>query len=200
VGVDRARDDLVGPSRLVLVDDRSSLAVVTHPGHQIPEASTAGRSEVVPGVPEIVKVQAFGADRPDGPGPSRHLVEVAAPQRPAFEAGEDERVGLRAGKQRQVLTDGGDPVVSSKVALDFEDAESSRRTSDGAKQPIRVLGGRYELEDILARGSTWEDYRAHDIRLKRPVAVKMLHEDWARDKTFQERLFPNLAGGGRDGR
>jgi phospholipase C len=62
VGVDRARDNLVGPSRLVLVDDRSSLAVVTHPGHQIPEAGTAGRREVVPGVPEIVKVQAFGAE------------------------------------------------------------------------------------------------------------------------------------------
>jgi hypothetical protein len=108
VGVDRARYDLVSPPRLVLVDDRSALAVMTHPGHQIPETGAAGRSEVVPGVPEIVKVQAFGTYCPDFLGPSRHLVEVAAPQRPALEAGEDERFGLRAGKQRQVLVHGGD--------------------------------------------------------------------------------------------
>lgn len=71
MGVDRARYDLVSPSRLVLVDDRCTLAVVTHPGHQIPETGAADRSEVVPGVPEIVKVQAFGAYCPDSLGPSR---------------------------------------------------------------------------------------------------------------------------------
>jgi hypothetical protein len=58
VGVDRARDGQVSPLCLVLVDDRSAFAVVAHPGHHILEARTAGSGEVVPGVPEIVKVQA----------------------------------------------------------------------------------------------------------------------------------------------
>lgn len=43
---------------LVLVDDRGALAVVAHPGHQILQARAAGGREVVPGVPEIMKVQA----------------------------------------------------------------------------------------------------------------------------------------------
>jgi hypothetical protein len=65
VSVDRARDDLVGPSCLVLVDDRSALAVVSHPRHQILQACPAGYGEVVAGVPQIVKVQSLGTDRLD---------------------------------------------------------------------------------------------------------------------------------------
>jgi hypothetical protein len=34
VGVDRLRDRRVGPSCLVLIDDRGALAVVAYPGHQ----------------------------------------------------------------------------------------------------------------------------------------------------------------------
>jgi hypothetical protein len=50
-----------------------------------------------------MKMQAFGADRPDDLGPGRHLVEVAAPQRSAFGPGEDERFGLGTDEQGQVL-------------------------------------------------------------------------------------------------
>jgi hypothetical protein len=57
-------------------------------------------------VPEIAKVQAFGADRADGVRPGRHLVEIAAAQRAALDPGEDERLGLRADEQRQVLAQG----------------------------------------------------------------------------------------------
>jgi hypothetical protein len=96
VSVDRARDDQVSPLCFVLVDDRCPLAVVTHPGHQILEARAASCGEVVPGVPEIMKVQAFGADRPDGVRPGRHLVEVDAPQRAALGTGKDDRFGLCA--------------------------------------------------------------------------------------------------------
>jgi len=92
----------------VLVDDRGTLAVVAHPRHQILQARAAGCCEVVPGVPEIMEVQALGADRPDGVRPGRHLVEVAAPKRSALDPGEDERFGLRADEQRQVLAQGGD--------------------------------------------------------------------------------------------
>jgi hypothetical protein len=66
------------PRALVLIDDRSPLAVVTHPGHQIPYACAACCCEV----PEIMKVQTFCADRPDRVRPGRHLVEVAVSLRP----------------------------------------------------------------------------------------------------------------------
>jgi hypothetical protein len=100
VGVDRARDGQVSPTGLVLIDDRGALAVVAHPGHQILQARAAGGREVVPGVPEIMKVQARCASRMDGVGPGRHLVEVAAPQRSTLDPREDERFGLRADEQR----------------------------------------------------------------------------------------------------
>jgi hypothetical protein len=99
VGVDCARDGQVSPSCFVLIDDRGAFAVVPHPGHQIFQARAAGCRKVVPGVPEIVKVQAFGTDRPDGVRPSRYLVEVAAAQRAALDPREDERVGRWADEE-----------------------------------------------------------------------------------------------------
>jgi hypothetical protein len=59
--VDRACDGEVGASCLVLVDDRGAFAVVAHPGHQVPQARAAG-CQMIAGVPEVVKVEAFGAD------------------------------------------------------------------------------------------------------------------------------------------
>ena len=64
------------PACLVLVDNCGALAVVSHPGHQILEARAASCREMVPGVPEIVKVEAFGADRPDGVWPGRILLKL----------------------------------------------------------------------------------------------------------------------------
>jgi serine/threonine protein kinase len=52
----------------------------------------------------------------------------------------------------------------------------------------RVLDGRYELDDIVGHGGMTEVYGAHDIRLDRVVAVKILHEDLARDASFQARF------------
>jgi serine/threonine protein kinase len=51
-----------------------------------------------------------------------------------------------------------------------------------------LLGGRYELGDIVGRGSMVEVYRARDTRLDRIFAVKTLREDLARDQRFQARF------------
>ena len=66
VGVDGARDGLVRAARFVLVDHGRSLAVVPHPGHEVPQPRAAGRRERVAGMPQIMEMQTFRADRPDG--------------------------------------------------------------------------------------------------------------------------------------
>ena len=51
-----------------------------------------------------------------------------------------------------------------------------------------VVGGRYEMGDLLGRGGMAEVRRAVDRRLGRPVAVKQLRADLATDPTFQARF------------
>jgi serine/threonine-protein kinase len=52
----------------------------------------------------------------------------------------------------------------------------------------RLLGGRYQVGELLGYGGMAEVHRGRDLRLGRDVAIKMLRSDLARDKTFQERF------------
>jgi beta-lactam-binding protein with PASTA domain/tRNA A-37 threonylcarbamoyl transferase component Bud32 len=51
-----------------------------------------------------------------------------------------------------------------------------------------MLGGRYELSELLGHGGMAEVRKAHDARLDRTVAIKMLRPDLARDPSFQARF------------
>lgn len=57
-------------------------------------------------------------------------------------------------------------------------------------QPVapRLLGGRYELGEVIGRGGMAEVRQAYDTRLGRNVAVKELRADLASDPTFQARF------------
>ncbi|MFP3900110.1 MAG: protein kinase domain-containing protein [Acidimicrobiia bacterium] len=59
----------------------------------------------------------------------------------------------------------------------------SRMTESG-----RVLGGRYRLLSPLGSGSSAQVYLAQDERLRRRVAVKVLHPALAADETFLRRF------------
>lgn len=52
----------------------------------------------------------------------------------------------------------------------------------------RLLGGRYEVGELLGRGGMAEVHLGHDTRLSRPVAIKMLRSDLARDPAFLARF------------
>ncbi|HLT11395.1 MAG TPA: Stk1 family PASTA domain-containing Ser/Thr kinase [Micromonosporaceae bacterium] len=56
--------------------------------------------------------------------------------------------------------------------------------------PLRgaLLGGRYRVVGLLAQGGMATVYQAHDERLERPVAIKIIHPDHRGDKEFLRRL------------
>ena len=51
-----------------------------------------------------------------------------------------------------------------------------------------LLGGRYEVGELLGRGGMAEVHLGHDSRLGRQVAIKMLRTELARDHTFLARF------------
>ncbi len=58
-------------------------------------------------------------------------------------------------------------------------------------QPVetpRTYMGRYELTHLVARGGMAQVYRAIDLQLDRPVALKVLFPELSVDKTFVERF------------
>ncbi len=52
----------------------------------------------------------------------------------------------------------------------------------------RLLGGRYEVGELLGRGGMADVHLGRDARLGRTVAIKMLRSDLARDPSFQARF------------
>lgn len=51
-----------------------------------------------------------------------------------------------------------------------------------------VLGNRYRVRQTLARGGMGEVLLAADERLDRPVAIKVLHEEYAQSTAFRQRF------------
>src|ERR1700722_10094125 len=52
----------------------------------------------------------------------------------------------------------------------------------------RALDGRYELQALIGEGAFGRVYRGADLRLERPVAVKVIKPWWAEDSVWVERF------------
>src|SRR4029077_749642 len=64
----------------------------------------------------------------------------------------------------------------------------TRLTHRMSDQGPTVFNERYELHRKLARGGMSDVYLARDLLLDRPVAVKVLFPEYAKDPTFVERF------------
>ncbi|HVW80096.1 MAG TPA: Stk1 family PASTA domain-containing Ser/Thr kinase [Mycobacteriales bacterium] len=51
-----------------------------------------------------------------------------------------------------------------------------------------LIADRYEIGEVIGHGGMAEVHRGRDVRLGRPVAIKLLRRDLARDPTFQARF------------
>jgi serine/threonine-protein kinase len=54
--------------------------------------------------------------------------------------------------------------------------------------PLRVVGGRYELLDLLGQGGMGSVYKGRDVATGRPVAVKLLRSSLGKDALARARL------------
>jgi serine/threonine-protein kinase len=52
----------------------------------------------------------------------------------------------------------------------------------------RVLGGKYEIESVIASGAMGRVYRAHHRALEKPIAVKVLRRSFLADPSFARRF------------
>lgn len=66
---------------------------------------------------------------------------------------------------------------------------ASKTTHNQLKQQLQGLGDRYRIERVLGRGGMGIVIKAHDHVLERPVAIKMLNEQWQDNATAQKLFF-----------
>lgn len=61
----------------------------------------------------------------------------------------------------------------------------------------KVLNDRFRLVELIGTGGMATVYRGHDLRLDRPVAVKMLREPYASNEGFRERFLEEARAAGK---
>jgi hypothetical protein len=84
--------------------------------------------------------------------------------------------------------DAGAPMMSAPVRR----LMSSGPIPAGGFTPGMVLAGRYRVIGLLGRGGMGEVYRADDLKLGQPVALKFLPKNWGADPVRRERFYAEV--------
>jgi serine/threonine-protein kinase len=71
-------------------------------------------------------------------------------------------------------------------------SRSHLRIDQGRFAPGSVIAGRYRIVNLIARGGMGEVYRADDLKLSEPVAMKFLPESLAADKQWLDRFLDEV--------
>ena len=95
----------------------------------------------------------------------------------------------------ETLNDAGTLVEDWSVAGSSKSSKASISPSSAATGelgPGTVLGGRYEILQLLGRGGMGAVYKAHDKELDRTVALKLIRPDLARNPEMVRRFKQEL--------
>ena len=130
-------------------------------------ASLRGRPLEMPGGPSIAPEATVGVAEAQPGEAAAHLLERAA------------RAATSAQRTGQAIA--GAPTEPGPLQSPLSSA------GETAPEPgATILGGVYRLMHEISRGGMGVVYRAHDLALERPVAVKMLRPDFATTREIHE--------------
>ncbi len=141
----------------------------------------------------VGRIRARIAESPVRAGRGEIAVDVSAgivavrPDEPV------DRLLARASRAVERARDEGEPV---RVQLESDPGRGGTSTPAAAERVDvdgEILAGAYHLRHEISSGGVGVVYRADDLALRRPVAIKVLRPDLAGDQTFVERFRDEAA-------
>lgn len=88
-------------------------------------------------------------------------------------------------RERTLVTSGGDPTVVRDEILDLR----RKLREGGTLKAGDILSGRFQLIEPLGKGGFATVWKAFDLERRTLVAVKVLHGQYAEDRSRRERFF-----------
>lgn len=125
-----------------------------------------------------------------------------------YQTEEGDEITIKASAGLAVLASDGDPDRAFDIAAQTADRaeagtsvvasipqDGTERVSTGSEPSLagRTLGGAYRILHEIGSGGGGGVYRGEDLALRRPVAVKVLRPDLARDEELVERFRDEAA-------